>query len=368
MPGLKAAGAAYRKLLTDPGLAAIIPKDPAAKAAAVAGKDQPKVVAAANRLVDAELAYVNLQLGLQKELREVVTRGQELVAAAATELPEVPVTAENRAQLAVLRGRVDEALTELGTDLNVMPAAMGADRAQLVAVRLGRALQRIGAYRDALAGAKGKKSTVAKTKLQAQPSKGVQVGGVTERRDGNFVEVVGDLLAQDVDAIVNAAREDLGVGLGIDGAINGLYPGVNAEARQQLGGSLGAGTAVAVDVRRHKKKHDVVVQTVGPTKDLKGTEKGVRLLRDAVVSSIRAAEDAGATTLAFSAISYGYYGWGPDAVEVIRRTIRNTTTKLTEIRLVHYDGYLGSAENHAIPPDRPNLISAFGNLFLPPRS
>jgi O-acetyl-ADP-ribose deacetylase (regulator of RNase III) len=122
--------------------------------------------------------------------------------------------------------------------------------------------------------------------------------------------VTGDITAQEVDAIVNAANSSLLGGGGVDGAIHRRGgPEILAECRQlragQYGKGLPTGEAVATTAGRLPARW--VIHTVGPVwaKSVDRTP----LLRACYTNSLRVATELGARSVAFPLISAGIYGW-----------------------------------------------------------
>lgn len=132
----------------------------------------------------------------------------------------------------------------------------------------------------------------------------------------------GDITAERVDAIVNAANSSLLGGGGVDGAIHRAGgPSILAECRElratSLPDGLPAGEAVATGAGRLHARW--VVHTVGPVWPGPGAEADARraLLRAAYRNSLALAVRLGATSVALPAVSAGIYGWpADDAAEV----------------------------------------------------
>ncbi|MEU5548424.1 MULTISPECIES: O-acetyl-ADP-ribose deacetylase [unclassified Micromonospora] len=149
--------------------------------------------------------------------------------------------------------------------------------------------------------------------------------------------VEGDITAERVDAIVNAANSSLLGGGGVDGAIHRRGgPAILAECRalraSRYGRGLPTGQAVATTAGDLPARW--VVHTVGPV--WTDTEDRSPLLRACYANSLAVADDLGATTVAFPLISAGIYGWPvDDAVRQALSVLRAASpTTITEARLV----------------------------------
>ena len=120
--------------------------------------------------------------------------------------------------------------------------------------------------------------------------------------------VEGDITQQNVDAIVNAANEQLAGGGGVDGAIHSAGgPEVMIECRR-LGGCP-TGRAVATTAGRLAAKR--VIHAVGPIYH-DGRQGEPRLLADAYRSAFTLASELGLKTIAVPSLSTGAYGYPMD--------------------------------------------------------
>ncbi|MGC0418456.1 O-acetyl-ADP-ribose deacetylase (regulator of RNase III) [Embleya sp. AB8] len=153
--------------------------------------------------------------------------------------------------------------------------------------------------------------------------------------------VRGDLTEQHVDTIVNAANSSLLGGGGVDGAIHRRGgPEILAECRALRAAGLGRGlkTGAAVATTAGRLPARWVVHTVGPV--YSPTEDRSALLASCHRESLRVADELGAATLAFPAISAGRYGWPiEDAARIAVETVRTTPTALTEVRFVLFEAH-----------------------------
>ena len=153
----------------------------------------------------------------------------------------------------------------------------------------------------------------------------------------NITAVHGDITEQQVDAVVNAANSSLLGGGGVDGAIHRRGgPEILAECRAlraaQLGGGLPAGQAVATTAGRLPARW--VIHTVGPV--WSSAEDRSAVLASAYRESLRVAEELGAVSVAFPAISAGVYGWPmDDAARIAVETVRaHQPGTVREVRFV----------------------------------
>ncbi|WP_420111995.1 O-acetyl-ADP-ribose deacetylase [Pseudactinotalea sp.] len=121
---------------------------------------------------------------------------------------------------------------------------------------------------------------------------------------------LGDITAEHVDAIVNAANSSLMGGGGVDGAIHrAAGPALLAECQALRQGPLPRGlpTGQAVATGAGDLAARWVIHTVGPDKHRGQTDPA--LLASCFTESLRVAASLGATSVAFPAVSAGVYGW-----------------------------------------------------------
>ncbi|MCX4635226.1 O-acetyl-ADP-ribose deacetylase [Streptomyces sp. P9-2B-2] len=155
--------------------------------------------------------------------------------------------------------------------------------------------------------------------------------------------IQGDITEQAVDAVVNAANSSLLGGGGVDGAIHRRGgPEILDECRAlraaHYGGGLPTGQAVATTAGRLPARW--VIHTVGPV--WAKSEDRSELLASCYRESLRVAEDLGARTVAFPAISTGVYGWpladgARTAVATVRAAVAASPEAFDEIRFVVFD-------------------------------
>lgn len=151
--------------------------------------------------------------------------------------------------------------------------------------------------------------------------------------------VRGDITEQHVDAVVNAANSSLLGGGGVDGAIHRKGgPDILSACRDlrasRYGKGLPTGQAVATTAGRLPARW--VIHTVGPV--WSATEDRSTLLAACYRESLRVADELGARTVAFPAISTGIYGWPmDDGARIAVETVRATDTAVEEVRFVLFD-------------------------------
>jgi O-acetyl-ADP-ribose deacetylase (regulator of RNase III) len=146
-------------------------------------------------------------------------------------------------------------------------------------------------------------------------------------------------LAASQSSTANAANSSLLGGGGVDGAIHRRGgPEILKECRalraSHYGRGLPTGQAVATTAGRLPARW--VIHTVGPV--FSASEDRSALLVDCHRNSLLVADELGARSIAFPAISTGVYCWPvQDAAVIALRTVSQSPTRVEEIRFVLFD-------------------------------
>jgi O-acetyl-ADP-ribose deacetylase (regulator of RNase III) len=154
--------------------------------------------------------------------------------------------------------------------------------------------------------------------------------GVTE-----VEAVMGDITTETVDAVVNAANAALAPGAGVCGAIFSAAGSTRLEAACSDLGGCSPGDAKATDGFDLAARW--IIHTVGPVWRGGGANEE-RVLASCYRRALQVADELGAESVAFPAISTGIYGFPPDrAAAIAVRTVRTTACKVRLVRLVAFD-------------------------------
>jgi O-acetyl-ADP-ribose deacetylase (regulator of RNase III) len=167
-----------------------------------------------------------------------------------------------------------------------------------------------------------------------------------------IVLVEDDITQQHVDAIVNAANSSLLGGGGVDGAIHRRGGPAILEACKEIRSTdwpdgLPTGAAVATTAGDLPARW--VIHTVGPVygKD----EDPSALLARCHTESLRVADELGASTVAFPAISTGVYRYPLDeAAPIAIDAVRTAETAVREVRFVLFGDDAHAAFARALEP------------------
>lgn len=162
-----------------------------------------------------------------------------------------------------------------------------------------------------------------------------QVSGAT------IVVLEGDLTAQAVDVVVNAANERLAHGGGVAAALmraGGPEVQRASDAWVAEHGPVGPGEAAVTTAGQLPASW--IVHVVGPR--WRDDQDNEGLLRQAVRAAFAAACELGATSIALPAISAGIFGYPRDEATAVivdesHRLLHERRGTLTEVRLVGYD-------------------------------
>jgi O-acetyl-ADP-ribose deacetylase (regulator of RNase III) len=165
-----------------------------------------------------------------------------------------------------------------------------------------------------------------------------------------IVLLEGDITEQRVDAIVNAANSTLLGGGGVDGAIHRRGgPAILEECKKiratEWPDGLPTGNAVATTGGALPARW--VIHTVGPV--YPNEQDPSALLTSCHIESLRVADELGAGTVAFPAISTGVYGYPLDeAAPVAIDAVRAAQTSVQEVRFVLFGHDAHAAFEHAL--------------------
>ena len=151
--------------------------------------------------------------------------------------------------------------------------------------------------------------------------------------------VQGDITRQTADAIVNAANSSLLGGGGVDGAIHRRGgPAILEDCRKLRASHYGKGlpTGQAVATTAGDLDARWVIHTVGPVYSRE--EDRSAQLASCYRESLRVADELGARTVAFPAVSAGIFGWPmDDAARIAVETVRAAPSAVEEVTFVLFD-------------------------------
>jgi O-acetyl-ADP-ribose deacetylase (regulator of RNase III) len=150
----------------------------------------------------------------------------------------------------------------------------------------------------------------------------------------NITVVRGDITAQEVDAVVNAANRAMRGGGGVDGAIHRAGgPAILADCKERFPHGLATGQAGWTTGGNLPARW--VIHVVGPNYTAGERDRG--LLTSCYANALSVADELGARTVAFPLVSAGIYGWPlEDAVDAALETLSSAQTSVEEARMVAF--------------------------------
>jgi len=147
--------------------------------------------------------------------------------------------------------------------------------------------------------------------------------------------VRGDITRQEVDVVVNAANQSLGGGGGVDGAIHRAAGA--SELHDACAGLGGCPTGDAKATPGFQLPARWIVHAVGP-RYRDGRHGEPELLASCYRRALEVADELGARSVAFPAISTGIYGYpAGEAASIAVRTLQSVDTGVELARLVAFD-------------------------------
>jgi O-acetyl-ADP-ribose deacetylase (regulator of RNase III) len=147
--------------------------------------------------------------------------------------------------------------------------------------------------------------------------------------------VCGDITAEHVDAVVNAANAGLRGGGGVDGAIHRAAGAARLQEACRAIGGCEAGDAVVTDGFALSARF--IIHTVGPIWR-GGAAREPEILASCYRSALAVADEVGARSVAFPAISTGIYGYpSEEAAAIAVTTVGAADTQVTLVRFVAFD-------------------------------
>jgi O-acetyl-ADP-ribose deacetylase (regulator of RNase III) len=147
--------------------------------------------------------------------------------------------------------------------------------------------------------------------------------------------VQGDITAQVVDAVVNAANRGMRGGGGVDGAIHRAGGhAILEDCIRRFPDGLATGDAGWTTAG--ELAAEWVIHVVGPNRHAGETDRS--LLLSCYARAVAVADELGARTVAFPLVSAGVYGWSQEeSVSCALDAFAAADTHVEEARLVAFD-------------------------------
>src|SRR6516162_9993275 len=142
----------------------------------------------------------------------------------------------------------------------------------------------------------------------------------------------GDLTDMDVDAIVNAANNDLILGAGVAGAIH-RKGGDEIQRECKEIGSIPVGFAAITGAGKLKARHVIHAASMG----LGGVRTTAKSLQTSTAHSLRIAAERNLSSIAFPAVGTGVSGFPMEqCAEIMLREAAQHLNRETSVQRVHF--------------------------------
>ncbi len=147
--------------------------------------------------------------------------------------------------------------------------------------------------------------------------------------------VRGDITDQQVDAVVNAANNQMRGGGGVDGAIHAAGgPAVLEDCKKRFPDGLATGAAGWTTAGELAARW--VIHVVGP--NYTAGQRDRTLLTSCYANALHVADELGARTLASPLVSAGIYGWPiDDAARIAVQALTATPSSVAAVTMVAFD-------------------------------
>ena len=143
---------------------------------------------------------------------------------------------------------------------------------------------------------------------------------------------VGDITKQQTDAIVNAANKRLAPGGGVAGAV---HRAAGPELWEECKKLTGCETGEAKITKGYNLPAHYIIHTVGPV--YSGSSKDPVKLASCYQESLKLAYENGIKSIAFPALSTGYFGYPlEEAAKIALKTVVDELNKNSAFHLVRF--------------------------------
>jgi O-acetyl-ADP-ribose deacetylase (regulator of RNase III) len=150
-----------------------------------------------------------------------------------------------------------------------------------------------------------------------------------------FEVVVGDIVEQVADAIVNAANSQLERGGGVCGAIyRAAGPGLADEVKRRYPNGCTTGESVETAAYELRARH--IIHAVGP-RCIRADDYERNLLASAYYSAVKVASETGCRSIVFPSFGTGIYGWDISVATVIAHSaVLSALMEFSEIERITF--------------------------------